>query len=587
MHVPVEEENPDIRHCRVTTVPVGEVLSRLESMGWGPEHIEESRDAGRFVCNYVYYLSLGLSEKSAPRVGGGRGSGRTGSAGGDSERGEQAPEGSVAPTGCTRHSLFIHVPPFKVVPKEKQLALLVACLSAIAASLASRASPTPRRSGSGTERAPTGLGTSATADAAGPAGPAQPAAASAGAPVAPLLSLSSYEAAVLAAADPEARTVQFALEALADEGGIGVDGGEGARALDRPEDGHRGDPAPPADATRRRLVQAGFDGLDVDAAMATTGSDNTEVNMQFLLDVTPLLPHGAPAEALSLLEQHRGTPTHGHHARNGSGGGAMSAWPRVRGAISPAAMGGVSPKWIGDVSPARDDPDRANKPSSLTSSSGGGGLLSRFRRGHRRTRSTASAASDAPATERSPDKGASPPTASSRTRSSSTSSPPAAREYARRTTAHAARSHSPPPARGVGIFGAGNRSGRAVLSSGPNLRLALLVRLDLGMTTGMLAAQCSRAALAAAQKAEGSGRADTLAVWREAGESIVVLGAGNATSLDTILTIGAAHHLPITMVRDKQAAWVGNLGADNCSVAAIGPAPMSALRSVAGSLRVL
>ncbi|CAN0439480.1 unnamed protein product, partial [Hapterophycus canaliculatus] len=72
------------------------------------------------------------------------------------------------------------------------------------------------------------------------------------------------------------------------------------------------------------------------------------------------------------------------------------------------------------------------------------------------------------------------------------------------------------------------------LLSGPNLRLALLVRLDLGMTTGTVAAQCSKAALAATRKAEGSGRVDTLAVWREAGESIVVLGAGSAVSLDTI-----------------------------------------------------
>lgn len=53
------------------------------------------------------------------------------------------------------------------------------------------------------------------------------------------------------------------------------------------------------------------------------------------------------------------------------------------------------------------------------------------------------------------------------------------------------------------------------------------------------------------------------------------------------LQVAAAYHVPITMIRDKQAAWMGNVRADNCTVAALGPAPMSALRSVAGGLVVL
>ena len=73
--------------------------------------------------------------------------------------------------------------------------------------------------------------------------------------------------------------------------------------------------------------------------------------------------------------------------------------------------------------------------------------------------------------------------------------------------------------------------------SGPKLTLALLVRLDLGMSPGTLAAQCVKAALAAARKAEGSGRSDSLAVWREAGESMIILGAEDAASLDAILVV--------------------------------------------------
>ncbi|CAN0600720.1 unnamed protein product, partial [Ectocarpus sp. 12 AP-2014] len=51
------------------------------------------------------------------------------------------------------------------------------------------------------------------------------------------------------------------------------------------------------------------------------------------------------------------------------------------------------------------------------------------------------------------------------------------------------------------------------------------------MSSGTLAAQCAKAALAAARKAEGSGRSDTLAVWREAGESMIILGAEDAAKL--------------------------------------------------------
>ncbi|CAM9795416.1 unnamed protein product [Ectocarpus fasciculatus] len=754
--VPVERDNPFTGHCRVTTVPVADVLARLENSGWGPEYVEESKDAGRFVCNYVYYSSLGLCERSAERSpaaesgkdgaeevaagpseeggevkdvfcfsGDGIGEVAAGATTGASERrsldlgnevkdafcfsGDGSGEVASSTPGASsgRHSLFIHVPPFEAVPKEKQLALLVACLSAIASSLASP-SPGPRESG---DNVLLGSNPSVAAVVASPPPP---------------LSLSSYEAAVLAAGaeasspDPAAplpspeneansstgagvesavpssstgrasliwdrtareqgsereggvalenggggsvgreKLVQFALDGLADneaEGGVGNrdgvgdekgtgghSGGSGeVQVLDDNDDGEEEEEEgqeegeTPADATRRRLVQAGFDELDVDAAMATTGSDDTDVNMEFLLDITPLLPRGPPSDAGGLFarefttnepaaarpaggsggvgtngDRGRGATT-SNHRRGGSGSwGAIR--PKGRGVVSPAGMGGVSPKWIGDVSPARDGVDRV--PSGFggstksSSGGGGGGLLSRFRRGHRKTPSEGITAPEDDGGERSSEQRAlssSSSSASSRlvvpSSSSATSPPP---QHNRRAAAHVIRSHSPPPVRSIAAGNAllderkrrGSASRASAYSpavgwgetslSGPKLTLALLVRLDLGMSPGTLAAQCVKAALAAARKAEGSGRSDSLAVWREAGESMIILGAEDAASLDAILVVGASSHLPITMVRDKQAAWVGNVRADTCTVAAIGPAPMSSLRTIAGGLRVL
>ncbi|CAM9717353.1 unnamed protein product [Pylaiella littoralis] len=719
---PVEKDNPDTGHCRVTTIPVVNVLERLEAMGWGPEYVAESKDAGRFVCNYVYYMSLGLCEQPASAVSpaasvaeteGGVQTGApsekcshvfcfsgNGNTDGDGVGSGGGSDGRRTAGATNRHSLFIHVPPFKALSKDKQLVLLVACLSAIAAALSpSSLSPSPSPSSSlrvqPTDAGPgTDIGNSFFAAATAAAAATTPA---------PPLSLSSYEAVIVAdepetsssgpsevsateensnrtiradalpldRSDPGApmiwdrtkpaesprqvavdgdaggasggasggggsgrqRLVQFALDPLAsddEENGRTDDGGnEGserdasyaggeigvARDGEGDESQERGEA--PAEATRRKLIETGYDGLDVDAAMATTGSDSMDVNMDFLLDITPLLPPGAPSEADGLFSREHGNNGDGGGGGVGGGKGVIAIRPGVMPMASPSAMGGVSPKWMKDVSPAGFGADRGRGATKATGSgSGSGGFFSRLRRGHKRAPSAPSAASEAiTGGEGGHSSELTTPSASRQRSSSITSAPVHRGEYTRRTTAHVIRSHSPPPVRGVGgrngggdfrggvgaIEGQPRRRGLdssasaapvsagwgETLPSGHNLRLVLLVRLDLGMTPGTIAAQCSRAALAAARKAETRGRADTLAVWREAGESIVVLGAADSESLDAVLEVGAASHLPITMVRDKQAAWMGHVRADNCTVAAVGPAPMSALRAVAGSLPVL
>eukprot|EP01068_Selenidium_serpulae_P004097 Selendium_serpulae@DN3416_c0_g1_i1.p1 len=72
-------------HLLKTRMPLGSILKRLESLG---HPVKLSADAGRFVCNYIYYRSL-----------------------------EESSSSSIP-------ALFIHVPEFEVVDKESQLAFL-------------------------------------------------------------------------------------------------------------------------------------------------------------------------------------------------------------------------------------------------------------------------------------------------------------------------------------------------------------------------------------------------------------------------------------------------------------------------------
>mmetsp|Transcript_16009 Transcript_16009/g.36932 ORF Transcript_16009/g.36932 Transcript_16009/m.36932 type:complete len:237 (-) Transcript_16009:3342-4052(-) len=80
--------------CFNTTLDVNRLCEDLKARG---EPVVVSTDPGRFVCNYIYCLSL------------------------DSclEENRQSGEGSQR-----IHSLFIHVPPFNVIPEERQFDLI-------------------------------------------------------------------------------------------------------------------------------------------------------------------------------------------------------------------------------------------------------------------------------------------------------------------------------------------------------------------------------------------------------------------------------------------------------------------------------
>lgn len=675
--VPIDESSPDISHVRETTLPISEVLDRLHEMGWGDDFVQESTSAGRFVCNYVYYTSLGLCEKASAEAAFQKNYGA-----------------SVAPGQHRRHCLFLHVPPFSEIPKDQQLEFVIDCLAVIAKCLVATAGPS-RTDAASIAAAATDMFTFGPATTSSPsttashnnrtgspypitvspcqrsvtprAPPAPPGrlARSSSLPYSGTSRRSSpqfpadrnhatsptssiwddYEG-----SDPPREhrgSLMLPLPLLTADQDLKHSrsrSAESAASRHRDIDGdfYRGYSHPShdfhdeaeqetaAELTRRRLIEAGFEMLDVDAAMATTGSDDMEINMQLLLDIGPLLPRGSPTigdiDALRVFLS--STSDHVGGCGRGVGGGSApaprpsSGGKRVRAKSvgSAAGMADVSRRWKADITPRvvpgngnpsptvssdtgtprgrrgllnRVVPGNSNpspavssdtstprgrgglfnmlvpgngNPSAAVSSDAGtprgrGGLFNNIRRHKKdsiRTGSSGSstgtsAASSPPGARK--EFGAHERVAGERERStrnkpitavpqllSSTTTRARGESplYSRRTTAN---SHCQSPSTSqfqvVGNLptvspSAGWGDTSLVCST---LRLVLLVRLDAGMGPGAIAAQCCRAALSAARKAEGSGRADALAVWRDAGEETVVLAARDARALSAILEV--------------------------------------------------
>ncbi|KAF4389717.1 hypothetical protein F8388_009850 [Cannabis sativa] len=91
--VPIIPEDGAISNKRETSVPVEELTSALVSKGY---EVMTSDDAGRFVCNYVYYHSLRFSEQNKTK------------------------------------SLFVHVPLFSTINEETQMRFAASLLEVLA-----------------------------------------------------------------------------------------------------------------------------------------------------------------------------------------------------------------------------------------------------------------------------------------------------------------------------------------------------------------------------------------------------------------------------------------------------------------------
>lgn len=108
---------------RVTTLPVASVASQLCAAGLP---VAPSANPGRFVCNYIYYSSLGLAGSTAVAPEGSEPDGASAAA--PSADGASGASRSVAPSSRDVRALFVHVPNLSTIPAEVQLECAVAAL---------------------------------------------------------------------------------------------------------------------------------------------------------------------------------------------------------------------------------------------------------------------------------------------------------------------------------------------------------------------------------------------------------------------------------------------------------------------------
>ena len=123
--------------------------------------------------------------------------------------------------------------------------------------------------------------------------------------------------------------------------------------------------------------------------------------------------------------------------------------------------------------------------------------------------------------------------------------------------------------------------GRALYGVLMAVKLALVVRTDLGMGRGKIAAQVAHAAVAAVL---ATGRSRDFAAWLAEGQPKVVLKAGSAEQLLDLARRARAAGLPVELVQDAGRTQVAP-GTVTCC--AVGPADGARMDPVTAELALL
>ncbi|KLU91949.1 peptidyl-tRNA hydrolase 2 [Magnaporthiopsis poae ATCC 64411] len=131
----------------------------------------------------------------------------------------------------------------------------------------------------------------------------------------------------------------------------------------------------------------------------------------------------------------------------------------------------------------------------------------------------------------------------------------------------------------------------AAADSNEECKLVLVVRTDLGMTKGKIAAQCGHATLAcyktlskAAQRTPGCAEAKVLHRWERQGQAKIAVQTKSQDEMMTLL--GQARSLGIT-AEVIQDAGRTQIEAGSMTVLGVGPAPKSLVDKVTGHLKLL
>ena len=112
-------------------------------------------------------------------------------------------------------------------------------------------------------------------------------------------------------------------------------------------------------------------------------------------------------------------------------------------------------------------------------------------------------------------------------------------------------------------------------------KLTLIVRSDLGMGRGKIAAQAAHAAVSAALASIGTA---AFTAWLRDGQPKVVLRAGSETELHAIAQQAAEAGLPVQVIHDAGRTQVAE-GTPTCC--AIGPAADTEIDAITGQLSLL
>jgi len=135
-------------------------------------------------------------------------------------------------------------------------------------------------------------------------------------------------------------------------------------------------------------------------------------------------------------------------------------------------------------------------------------------------------------------------------------------------------------------------SGRRVASSRPDplaekgreCKLVLVVRNDLKMGKGKVAAQCGHATLGAVRDCEEAGRTRLLAKWERYGQAKVAVKCESEEELVAAYKAAKQRGLPAHVVVD---AGRTQIAPNTRTVLAVGPAPVEEVDHVTGRFKLL
>jgi PTH2 family peptidyl-tRNA hydrolase len=115
------------------------------------------------------------------------------------------------------------------------------------------------------------------------------------------------------------------------------------------------------------------------------------------------------------------------------------------------------------------------------------------------------------------------------------------------------------------------------------MKQAIVVRTDLKMGKGKLAAQVAHASLSAADKARER-KSVWYEGWKEGGQAKIVLKVGSEAELDELFRKARGAGLPASLIEDRGLTQV-EPGTVTCL--GIGPGPDAVIDDITGKLRLL